>query len=119
MLVDRYTRQAHRQPDYELRTFYGRLEHIFVVQFKGPYPGRGQGDACTLFLVAIRSCTVNRPDPQLQALDIHFYSSEGPLHVVDITSLQCLIGRIWDRDQWAIIDRSGSLARALYTEGDE
>jgi hypothetical protein len=117
MLVDKYTRQARRQSEYELRTFYGRLEHIFVVQFQGPYPGR-QGDACTLFLVAIRTCTVDQPDPQLQALDIRFYSSEGPLHVVDITSLQCLVGRIWDRNRWAIIDRSGPLARASYSTED-
>ena len=118
MLVDKYARRAHRQPEYELQTFYGRLEHIFVVQFKGrgPYPGRRQGDAHTLFLVAIRTCTLDQPDPQLQALDIHCYSSEGPLHVVDIMSLQCLVGRIWDRNRWAIIDRSGSLARALYIE---
>ena len=117
--MDKYARQARLQPKFELQTFYGRLEHIFVIRFKERYPDRRQGDDCPLFLVAIRTCTLDDPDPQLQALDIHFYSLEGPLHIIDITSLQCLVGQIRDRNRWAIIDCSGSLARALYVEGDE
>jgi hypothetical protein len=116
MLVDKYARQARRRPEYELQTFYGQLQHIYLVRFKEACPDLGLSDASTIFLAAIRTCTPNNPDPQLQGLDIHFYSSEGAIHVVDITSLQCLVGRIWDRSMWAIIDRSGSLARALYVE---
>lgn len=49
-------------------------------------------------------------------LDIHYYTRDGPIEVVDITTIQRLVGRIRDRDRWAIIDRSGSLSRALYIE---
>jgi hypothetical protein len=118
MLVDKYARQARRQPEYKLQTFYGQLQHIYVIRFKTPYSDSNLGGVSTIFLAAIRSCTLDTPEHQLQPLDIHFYSSEGPLHVIDITSLQCLVGRIRDRNQWAIIDRSGSLARALYIECD-
>ncbi|KIM60589.1 hypothetical protein SCLCIDRAFT_1183175 [Scleroderma citrinum Foug A] len=30
-LVDKYARQKKRQPEYEMKTFYGQLQHIFVV----------------------------------------------------------------------------------------
>ena len=115
MLIDKFARQARRQPEYELRTFYGQLQHIYVVQFKEPCPALGLNEPSTVFLAAIRTCILDDPDAQLQGLDIHFYSAEGSLHVVDVTSLQCLVGRIKDRGRWAIIDRSGSLARASYT----
>jgi hypothetical protein len=114
MLVDKFARQARRQPEYELQTFYGQLQHIYTIQFKEPCPALGLNEPSTVLLAAIRTCTLDTPDAQLQGLDIHFYSTEGGLHVIDITSLQCLIGRIKDRNRWAIIDRSGSLARALY-----
>jgi hypothetical protein len=116
MLVDKYARQARRRPEYDLRTFYGQLQHIYVVRFKEACPDLGLSDASTIFLAAIKTCTLDNSDSQLRGLDIHFYSSEGAIHVVDITNLQCLVGRIWDRCVWAIVDRSGSLARALYVE---
>jgi hypothetical protein len=116
MLVDKYARQARRRPEYELQTFYGQLQHIYVVQFKAGCTELGLSDATTIFLAAIRTCSLDNPDPQLRVLDMHLYSSDGPVHVVDVTSMQCLVGRILDRAKWAIIDRSGSLARALYIE---
>jgi hypothetical protein len=67
-------------------------------------------------LAVIRTCVIDNTDPQLLGLDIRFTSNEGALDVVDITNLQCLVGRIRDRDKWAIIDRSGNLARALYVD---
>jgi hypothetical protein len=118
MLLDRFARQAQRQPEYELRTFYGQLQHIYVVQFKEPRLALGLNDPTTVFLAAIRTCILDNPDTQLHGLDVQLYSKEGGLDVVDITSLQCLVGRIRDRAQWAIIDRSGSLARASYSMED-
>jgi hypothetical protein len=117
MLVDKFTRQARRQPEYELWIFYGQLQHIYVVQFKEPRPALGLNEPSTVFLAAIRTCILDAPDAQLQGLNIHFYSTEGGVHVVDVTSLQCLVGRIRDRSRWVIIDRSGSLVRASYTAG--
>jgi hypothetical protein len=116
MLVDKYARQLRRRPEYELRTFYGQLQHIYVVRFKGLCTDLGLSEAPTIFLAAIKTCTLNDLDLQLRRLDIRFYSSEGAVHVVDITSLQCLVGRVRDRNEWAIIDRSGSLARAVYVD---
>ncbi|KAJ7138978.1 hypothetical protein C8R44DRAFT_867146 [Mycena epipterygia] len=58
-------------------------------------------------------------DPVLQDLDIHFYSRLGGLDVIDITSVQSLIGRVEAASgEWGIIDHSGSLARAVWA-GDQ
>ena len=47
-------------------------------------------------------------------LDIHDYLKMGELHVMDITRVQCLVGRVKDGGQWSIIDWSGSLAHTIH-----
>ena len=52
-------------------------------------------------------------------LDLHYYKKLGRTDVYDITVVQCVIGRVrLERGEFAIIDRSGSLARAIYVEDD-
>jgi hypothetical protein len=63
----------------------------------------------TIILASIKNCPIKRSND----LDIHYYQSEeGYTEIVDITTIQCLVGRVFDRDWWAVIDRSGNLARA-------
>lgn len=45
-------------------------------------------------------------------LDMHYYRNKGYTELVDITAIQCLVGRTFDRGWWTIIDRSGKLAQA-------
>ena len=73
----------------------------------------------TLVLAGIRTCTLEDQPAPLRDLDIHFYTSLGRYEVVDIKSIQCLVGRVQDRGRWAIIDRSGALARAIYHPVDD
>ena len=57
-------------------------------------------------------------------LDIHYFSSYGTPLVFDVTCIQSLVGRVKSvssgnvnsASTWAIIDRSGALAQAYYTE---
>lgn len=67
-------------------------------------------------LAVIRSVKIEEDHPRL---DIHYYSEEGALDIVDVTTVQCLVGRVYDRGRWGIFDRSGSLSRAMYTEDDD
>lgn len=39
----------------------------------------------------------------------------GRVNVVDLTTLQCCIGRVSDRGYWAIIDCSGPYAQASFS----
>ncbi|KAF8977094.1 hypothetical protein BDQ17DRAFT_1395011 [Cyathus striatus] len=107
LYIDKYTNQKKRQPEYELKTFYGQIEHLYSIKFMDAKAlNRLNLTQDTVILAAIRPCVLG--------LDIHYYSCMGTLDIVDITTIQCLVGRVpLSNNKWAIIDRSRSLAHAL------
>jgi len=65
-------------------------------------------------LGAIKTCEGNKPDPKLLDLGFQFYKKEKEAFtIVDIGCIECLVGRVRNvvRNQWAIVDRTGSLVR--------
>ncbi|KAJ7733997.1 hypothetical protein DFH07DRAFT_870901 [Mycena maculata] len=116
MLVDQNARHQKQRAKFELQTFYGQLTHIYRVHFSEPCPALDIEHPTSYILAAIRCCVLL----ELAGLDIHFYSRPGALDVIDITSVQSLVGRLKDTsDHWAIIDRSGVLARAQWLGEDD
>ncbi|KAJ7017634.1 hypothetical protein C8F04DRAFT_1017428 [Mycena alexandri] len=111
LLVDANARRARMAPNYIPTTFFGQLQNIFVVKLPAAAE-LGLETETTLILAAIQKCNVNSRDD----LDIHYYQKEGSVEVVDVSSIQCLVGRMKTTDKrfWAIIDRSGNLARPYY-----
>ncbi|KZT21253.1 hypothetical protein NEOLEDRAFT_1037921, partial [Neolentinus lepideus HHB14362 ss-1] len=110
VLIDKYARQHRRQPEFELQTFFGQLQHIFVM----PLPSSaalGLKEPTTIILAAVKTCVIK--DSNLD-LDIYYYSQFGLLNIIDMTCVQCVVGRVHDRNRWAIVDCSGALARAVY-----
>ena len=98
------------------RLYYGRLQHIISVEFP-----EGNNDLClnrgTTFSFALfHRCILTEKDPQLNRLNIHFYSEEDKkLQVADIPCIHNLVGRIRDGpNSWAIIDRDGEFSREAY-----
>lgn len=114
MLVDRFAHMRRRKPKFEPQTFYGRLEHLYLITFT--CSDTRVDPQKPIILAAIRNCKIKDPGPtDLEGLDIHLYDTTGSLDLVDVTSIQALVGRVEyavDGGGWAIIDRSGSLARA-------
>ncbi|KAF8259668.1 hypothetical protein EI94DRAFT_1706931 [Lactarius quietus] len=100
MLVDRFAHMHHRKPKLEPQTFYDARVNPQKL----------------IILATIRNCKVKDPGPaELEGLDIHVYSAIGSLDLVNVTSIQALVGRVEyrvDGGGWAIINRSGSLTRA-------
>jgi hypothetical protein len=39
-----------------------------------------------------------------------FYQATGYTVMIDLNQVQCVVGRIFDRGKWAIVDRSTSVA---------
>ncbi|KAJ3485684.1 hypothetical protein NLI96_g4778 [Meripilus lineatus] len=115
-LVDANTRYRNRAILLEPRTFYGQLKNLYTVQLIRLVPSYPASEPSLFILAAIKTCAISRIHP---TLDIHYYEKEGPLEVMDVTSIQCLVGRVRDGDTWAIVDRSGSLSRAVYVNDDE
>jgi hypothetical protein len=117
MLVDKFARKKRRLPEYVLETFYGRLEHIFLIKLSPKSLNNTHFSSDEdIILAAIRSCKLDPAPAELKKLDIHLYTHQGSLDFIDITSIQALVGRIPcpAGSKWAIIDRSGTLARATF-----
>ncbi|KAF5349012.1 hypothetical protein D9758_012678 [Tetrapyrgos nigripes] len=98
--VDLHARKKNHRRKMVLQQFYGQLERIIVVSFSDP-------DACRVLrvsageeicLAGIRSCKLDNKQP-LRDVDMYFYSSTGALDVIGIESIQCLMGRVKNRNK--------------------
>ena len=121
MLVDKHANMRRQKPVFIRKTFYGQLHHIFVIKWPALCADTRVELEKPIFLVAIRSCKLLKDDPEFSKLDIHLYSEMGTLDIVDITSLQALVGCVKTQvtgGLWAIIDRSGALACAVYDDNE-
>jgi hypothetical protein len=69
----------------------------------------------TIVFALIQQCTIVSRNTEL---NIPYYRQMGTTEVVDLCVVQCAVGRIFDRNHWAIIDRRGVLGNMDYV-GDE
>ncbi|EGO01406.1 hypothetical protein SERLA73DRAFT_48831, partial [Serpula lacrymans var. lacrymans S7.3] len=113
MLVNKFARQRNRASRYELKTYFGQLQKIIVVHIP-PTPLLCLTDPTTAIFAVIKPCEIESHN----SLGNSYYSKLGSIIVMDITCLQCIVGRIPVGTQWALIDRSGNLARVIYDESD-
>ncbi|KAF9237956.1 hypothetical protein BU15DRAFT_48152, partial [Melanogaster broomeanus] len=73
----------------------------------------------TVLFAAVYPCQLTTTPSSFTSLDIHLYSTlSNTLDIIDITCLQCLVGRIpLDKGRsWAIVDRSGDLTCATFED---
>lgn len=121
MLVDVFERQKRRKPKFQLQTFYGQLQHLFVINFNTAtcIDLNLDDNSKTVILAAVRTCDIDVNNAAPEGLDVHYYSRTGGLHFVDAANIQCLVGRVKDGNRWAVVDRSGSLARAVYVDDND
>jgi hypothetical protein len=112
VLVDKHTRNRHRRPSYETRSYYGQLQHLVTIRL----PAAAQYGLFepTLFaLGAIRRCDTGKFS---NALEVPMYEQYGEFEVVDLSTLQCLVGRVKVNEHlWAVIDRTGKELSASAT----
>ncbi|EPS98274.1 hypothetical protein FOMPIDRAFT_1126871 [Fomitopsis schrenkii] len=114
-IVDKNARFPRRPVVNELRSFFGQLRYIIVLHFP-ICQSLGLQEPTPIALAAIRSCPIIKSHKDL---DIHYYGKEGAIDVLDLMCVQCVVGRVKDGHGWAIIDRSGSLSRAIYAPREE
>ena len=113
--VDRNARFRNVESVFESRNFYGQLQHIYILDCP-PIPSTTHTTTTPIIFAVIRTCATEETHP---SLDIHYYTNHSTLNVLDITTIQGVVGRIRDRGRWAIIDRSGALSRAIYNGDDQ
>jgi hypothetical protein len=69
-------------------------------------------------MAGIRTCNILPDDTELPT-QVPYFAQLGALNFVNITTVQCVIGRVRVDRIWAIIDRTGSLCRAWYNEDED
>ena len=102
-LVDRNARYLRRTPDFEEKTFFGQLGRILFLELT-PAPKLHLAEPTTIILAVIREVKAKLRD------GLYYYEEFGADEVVDLETIQCVVGRVQDRGKWAIIDRSDSMA---------
>ena len=102
-LVDRYARQKRRTPEFELQIFFGQLQRILVLELPSA-PRLNLATPTTIILALIKNVKATLTD------NVYYYKDFGVNEVVDLTTVECVVGRIWDRDEWCIVDRSDNVA---------
>jgi hypothetical protein len=89
-----------------LETFFGELQRIIKIDV----PATSQlnlEEPQTLFFAIVKQCNATKSREGFWE-----YVKLGGLEAVDIGLIQCVVGRIFDRGKWVIIDRSGARAHA-------
>ena len=95
--------------------FFGQLRYIVVI----PIPKSNElktdkpQNVCLAVIRQVRATL-----PKAQGMPIPSYSLNGALDPADVKSIQCVVGRVEDRGIWGLVDRSGPLAHAVFTEAD-
>ncbi|KAJ3912076.1 hypothetical protein F5877DRAFT_93663 [Lentinula edodes] len=102
-------------PIYEKCSFYGQLKYILIVGLSAAEE-LGLLSETTFILATIEQCTI-------QGTSISgapYYERMGTLEVVDMSVIQCLVGRVMAMDgrQTFIIDRTNTLQSSYYVAGE-
>lgn len=111
--MDINARWPRRPSVFKSQHFYGQLQSVIVLRLSAS-DALGLEKDDKLALAIIRNCPIE--ESHTGGLDIHYYSKPGALEVVDLSSVQCIVGRVWDGRKWAFIDRSRSLSRAIFVD---
>jgi len=100
--VDQHAHRREKTPDFEEKVFFGQLNCILVLELL-PAPQLDLTEPTTLILALIQEVNVTLRD------GIYSYKEFGAEEVVNLKTVQCVIGRVKDRGEWAIIDPSNNV----------
>ena len=102
-LVDRHAHCMRKTPDFKEQNFFGQLGHILVLELPSAQKLR-LAKPTTVIIAVIREVKAKLKD------GIYYYKEFGLDEAVDLEMIQCVVGRIQDRGEWALIDQSDSVA---------
>ncbi|TFK19795.1 hypothetical protein FA15DRAFT_682829 [Coprinopsis marcescibilis] len=111
-LADRNIQLRDKRSEFDLKMYFGQLKGIYMVQVP---PSKDLG-LKTLDTVVFAEVAMCKDVTAHSSLNIHYYRKLGGTEIVDIMTIQCLVGQILWKGRWAIINRSGTLAQALVAD---
>jgi hypothetical protein len=102
LYVDRHARHSRKTPDFEEKTFFGQLNRILVLELPAA-PRLNLAEPTTVILALIQEVKAMLKD------GFYTHKEFGAEEVVDLKTEQCVIGRVKDRGEWSIVDRSDNV----------
>jgi hypothetical protein len=112
--VDEFEDDPNADEQMVIKTFFGRLEH--VVSFTLPTAQElGLDEPLYIVFTAIRTCNIANTTADI-ATGLDYLTGFSSLDILDLSCLQCVIGRVDTRGRVAVIDRTGSLQRSWYND---
>ena len=104
--VDRNARFKNKEPEMVLETFFGELQRIIKIDLPVTrYLNLNEPQI--LFHATVRRCNAKKSRDGFWE-----YTALGGPEAADTGLIQCVVGRIFDRGKWVIVDRSGARAHA-------
>jgi len=85
-----------------MQNFFGQLKRILLLELPSA-PRLNLDGPTTVILALIREVKTTL------GKGIYYYKEFGIEEVVDMKTVQCVVGRVKDRGEWAIIDRSNNM----------
>lgn len=107
--MDTNTRRRNADEALRRKSFYGQLKHIYVVKMPATSDLCGPRETPredTLVLAVVQSFILAK---HRIAKSTPVSEGTGRLEVVDMTSVQCLVGRVSQGRNWAFIDRTRAI----------
>lgn len=101
--VDFYERQLNRAPVMVKKTFFAELHRIVRLDV----PANQElylSEREELVLALVKTCKAEQDEHGFWK-----YSSLGGFEFIDLATIRCVLGRVYDRDAWYIIDRSNEV----------
>lgn len=99
LFVDRHARHRRKTPEFEEKIFFGQLNRILLLDLP-QMPQLPLAEPTTLILAVIQQVKATLRD------GLYYYKDFGADEVVDLNTVQCVVGRVKDRGEWTIVDRS-------------
>jgi hypothetical protein len=95
-----------------LKTFFGELQRVIRIDIPAT-PQLNLAEPQALFFAIIKQCNATQSKDGFWE-----YTALGGLEAIDIELVQCVVGRLFDRGKWVIIDRSGERAHVDIGDGE-
>jgi len=105
-----------KKPKFELHNFFRQLLRIFIVNMPNSLQAtenseqmtqQGEEDEDLSLKQWVYAVICSVKVIEMNNFGINYYEELGPIEVVDLSTIQYVIGQICDCDYWAIIDCSG------------
>jgi hypothetical protein len=109
------TRRGQPIPTQRRQVFYGRLECIIDTVL--PHTETFNIQSSTRYLLAvIQPCSTRGRDA---TRELTTYAETTTPVVIDLRTIECVVGRVRRGNEWGIVDRSGDFARTVFVDLDD